>query len=118
MRYLSLIASALWPTARTSARHARRRGPRVRRYASRLPAPRPHVITGPIPLLTPRTAPGAEIPPLPPRPVLPWEAEWTFEPVDVLQLRSADRYQLGVRILPGVSCQEKRPGRHRRTVAA
>ncbi|WDZ91705.1 hypothetical protein [Nocardiopsis sp. HUAS JQ3] len=50
--------------------------------------------------------------------MLPWEAEWTFEPVDVLQLRSADRYQLGVRILPGVSCQEKRPGRHRRTVAA
>jgi hypothetical protein len=118
VRYLSLIASALWPPARTSARHARRRGSRVRRYASRPLAPRPHVITGPIPLPTPRMVSKAEIPPLPPRPVLPWETERTPEPVDVLQLGRVDRSQLGVRILPGVSCQGKRPGRHRRTVAA
>ncbi|WP_435109905.1 hypothetical protein [Nocardiopsis synnemataformans] len=116
MRYLFLIASALWLVARATAHHARQRGNRVRRYAARPLAPRPSVVTGPIPLITPLMASGVEAPPLPPRPVLPWQAP-APAPVDVLR---ADRTRLGVAVLLDISQPRpvRSPGRHRAEVAA
>lgn len=65
MRYLKLALSALWLVARALAYAARRRGARVRRYAAE--PPRPHVVTGPIPIVLPSARTGTAVaPPLPP----------------------------------------------------
>ena len=65
MRYLFVIFSALWRVARALVDAARRRSGRVRRYAAEPRAPRPNVVTGPIPLLLPSSRTGAVAPPLP-----------------------------------------------------
>lgn len=117
LRLIALVASALWLVGRAAAHAVRRRGSRVRRYAQPGPA-RPHVITGPIPLITPRTASGVEAPPLPVRPSLPWETAPVAR-FDVLacrrdQLRRAeeerpltharvDRSRLGLTVLLDLS---------------
>ncbi|PDP85734.1 hypothetical protein CQJ94_18395 [Glycomyces fuscus] len=124
MRYLFLIASALWLLARASAHAVRRRAARVRRYAAAPPAPRPHVVTGPIPLVLPSQTTGAAAPPLPAPKALPWHGP-APAPVAVDVLR-ADRSRLGVPVPSGppalpaplLSRQERYSGRHRAAVAA
>ncbi|MGW8528535.1 hypothetical protein [Nocardiopsis sp. NPDC055824] len=66
MRYLLLILSALWLVARAEAHVVRRRSGRVRRYAARPQAPRPHVVTGPIPIVRPISPTGVSSPTPPP----------------------------------------------------
>jgi hypothetical protein len=74
----------------------RRRGHRVRRYASEPRPARPSVATGPIPIVLPSMRTGVPAPPLPPRPVL---ARGSLAPV--------------------VPFSPRPPGRHRaRTVAS
>ncbi|WP_019610847.1 hypothetical protein [Nocardiopsis sp. CNS-639] len=88
MRYLLLIASALWLVARAAAHAVRRRGARVRRYAAAPLPPRPHVITGPIPLILPSQTTGTAAPPLPAPKALPWRTLAPAPaPIDVLQRR-------------------------------
>ncbi|MFD3688678.1 hypothetical protein ACFWTE_28115 [Nocardiopsis sp. NPDC058631] len=65
MRYPFVIFSALWPVARALVDAARRRSGRVRRYAAEPRAPRPNVVTGPIPLLLPSSRTGDLAPVVP-----------------------------------------------------
>ncbi|GAA1452935.1 hypothetical protein [Nocardiopsis tropica] len=66
MRYLLLILSTVWLVARADAHVIRRRSGRVRRYAARPQAPRPHVVTGPIPIVRPISPTGVSSPTPPP----------------------------------------------------
>ncbi|WP_047871411.1 hypothetical protein [Nocardiopsis sp. RV163] len=103
MRYLFLIASALWLIARAAARAVRRRGARVRRYAAAPLPPRPHLITGPIPLIPPSRTTGTAAPPLPAPKALPRRAlTCAPAPIDVLRRR----------------CEKPLLDRHRAVVAA
>jgi hypothetical protein len=68
LRYLLLILSTLWLAARALAHAVRRRGTRSRRYIDRhiSQPPRPHLVTGPIPIVRPISPTGVFAPTSPP----------------------------------------------------
>ncbi|WP_285731409.1 hypothetical protein [Nocardiopsis sp. ATB16-24] len=90
-RYLLLALSAVSLVTRALVHRTRvtvrRRAHRVRRYARNVRPARPNVITGPIPLITALTASGADAPPLPACPSLPWDT------------RRIDRSRFGLAVL-------------------
>ncbi|XKK41705.1 hypothetical protein HFP72_16345 [Nocardiopsis sp. ARC36] len=111
MRTLFLIASALWLVARADAHAVRRRSGRVRRYAAKPQAPRPHVITGPIPIVWPMSPTGVAAPmPLPERPRVGGLAP--VVPLDPYRRRARrDSSRRGLVVLIALARQSEEHGR-------